>query len=401
MRLRRVIALACPLVVATALVVAAPASAQIDPGYQMPFPCKDVWTGSTYSGHSPSTWSIDFNKTGDDGAPMVAAAPGVVTTVADLGSRSYGRYIVVDHGNGYSTLYAHLKAQFVTLGQTVDEGSTMGLVGESGGVTGPHLHFEERHNGSAQRPYFDGDAFVMGSTQASNNCVDVPVAGVWSSGDGAGVGVFRRGRHGGKFRLRIPGQDPTVIRLGASNDVPVTGDWDGDGVTDVGVRRQGAREFLLRTADGSTKTIRFGRTVGMPVTGDWNGNGTTEVGLWNPSTKLFSLRSAKGKVRTERLGVAGSLPLTGDWNADGVTDLGVYDQRTSTFTLRTTTAGGTTTRTVDFGRAGDLPVTGDWNGDGRTDVGAWRPGSAAFSLRVAGPKRAEVSVTSLRFGRKR
>ena len=51
---------------------------------------------------------------------------------------------MVDHGNGWSTLYAHLLSQWVTTGQSVDQGQIIGQVGSTGGSTGPHLHFEER-----------------------------------------------------------------------------------------------------------------------------------------------------------------------------------------------------------------------------------------------------------------
>ncbi len=406
MRLRSAIALACPLVVAAALVgpaaaVPATAKAAEPPVYEMPFPCKDVWTGSTRSGHSPSFWSVDFNKDGDLGSPMVASAPGVVTTTANLGDRSYGRYVVVDHGDGFSTLYAHLQAQFVTVGQTVDEGWTMGLVGESGNVTGPHLHYEQRLDGTGQRPFFHGKEFKMPSTQASQNCLDVPIAGRWTKGADATGGVFRRTPKGGKFRLRIPGESPRVIAFGNSHDIPITGDWNGDGVTDVGVRRPATKDFLLRKPNGSTQRVAYGSTSAVPVAGDWNGDGTHEVGLWNPGSETFTLRRANGKTRKVKLGSAGSLPVTGDWDGNGVTDVGVYDQKQTSFTLVSSRDKDADPKTVDFGRARDLPVSGDWNSDGKTDLGLWRPSTAKFLMRVSSGKRAKVSVTTVRFGRKR
>jgi murein DD-endopeptidase MepM/ murein hydrolase activator NlpD len=67
--------------------------------------------------------------------------------VANLGDVSYGRYVVVDHGDGASSLYAHLSAAWVALGQRVDQGTLIGRVGESGNVTGPHLHLEVHPSG--------------------------------------------------------------------------------------------------------------------------------------------------------------------------------------------------------------------------------------------------------------
>lgn len=89
---------------------------------------------------------------------VVAAAAGTVTRVANEGAVSYGRWIEISHGNGYTTRYAHLSAQRVGVGQPVRQGQRIGDVGSTGGSTGPHLHFEERHNGAAIRASFDGTA---------------------------------------------------------------------------------------------------------------------------------------------------------------------------------------------------------------------------------------------------
>lgn len=64
----------------------------------------------------------------------------------------YGRYCIVDHGNGYMTLYGHMTDCIVTVGQEVEQGETLGYVGSTGYSTGPHLHFEVRLNGVAQNP---------------------------------------------------------------------------------------------------------------------------------------------------------------------------------------------------------------------------------------------------------
>ena len=75
-----------------------------------------------------------------------------MTTAVPNGTRGYGRYVVVDHGNGESSLYAHLQSVVVGLGQAVDQGTLLGLLGDSGNATGPHLHFEERIDGKTMAP---------------------------------------------------------------------------------------------------------------------------------------------------------------------------------------------------------------------------------------------------------
>ena len=375
---------------------AAYATSTDGPDFEMPFVCGDTWTGSSRSSHSPSYYSIDWNKTDDLGALMTAAAPGVVTSVVDLGSRSYGRYVIVDHGSGWSTLYAHLLSQWVTVGQSVDQGQIIGQVGSTGGSTGPHLHFEERMNRRDLPSYFHRVAFQMGSTQASTNCGDTVVpGGDWNRDGTEEPALFRRGKVA-KFILRRTGTTPLRVPYGLSTDQPVSGDWNGDGLGDVGVRRPGWKAFLLRNADGTTTQVIFGKVTDVGVTGDWDGNGSTEVGVWSPATRVFTLRNADGTARTVTLGALGDRPVTGDWNGDRITDLGVWTPSTGTFTMRTQTRdGAVTTATALLGSAADQPVSGDWDGNGTNDLGVWSPSTATYQL------RATTGVTSTRMGLRR
>jgi hypothetical protein len=83
------------------------------------------------------------------GAPVLAADSGYVI-VAGWDNSGYGYHVVVDHGNGYQTLYAHLQAYYVDAGENVTKGQQIGEMGTSGHSTGPHLHFEIRQ-GTVQR----------------------------------------------------------------------------------------------------------------------------------------------------------------------------------------------------------------------------------------------------------
>lgn len=89
-----------------------------------------------------------------NGATVVAANSGTVRVANHSHSpgRGYGMFIIIDHGGGVSTLYAHLSAISVTVGQNVNIGDPIGRVGSTGWSTGPHLHFEVRHNGRAVNP---------------------------------------------------------------------------------------------------------------------------------------------------------------------------------------------------------------------------------------------------------
>jgi len=86
------------------------------------------------------------------GTPIWAAAAGTVIHAGWLGG--YGNLVVVDHGNGLATAYAHASAILVGVGQQVSQGETLSLVGSTGNSSGPHLHFEVRVNGAAVDPLF-------------------------------------------------------------------------------------------------------------------------------------------------------------------------------------------------------------------------------------------------------
>ena len=95
------------------------------------------------------------------GASIMAADGGVV--ILSKYSSSYGNYIVISHGNGYTTLYAHLSQRLVKEGDKVSQGQVIGKNGSTGNSTGPHLHFEISKNGATTNPltYYDASTYFI------------------------------------------------------------------------------------------------------------------------------------------------------------------------------------------------------------------------------------------------
>ncbi|HVF32960.1 MAG TPA: M23 family metallopeptidase [Acidimicrobiales bacterium] len=100
------------------------------------------WFGERRRSHRHA--GIDFD--GDTGDAVVAAGSGVVTHAGapPSGYGGYGQMVLIDHGSGVTTLYAHLSRLFVGVGRTVSPGDRIGDIGTTGNVTGSHLHFEVR-----------------------------------------------------------------------------------------------------------------------------------------------------------------------------------------------------------------------------------------------------------------
>ncbi len=94
---------------------------------------------------------IDITKPGCGGTPTVASAGGTVIQAGDNGN-GYGKCVIIDHGNGIATLYAHHQSLAVSVGQTVKQGDTLGYIGHTGYAYGDHCHFEVRVDGQHTNP---------------------------------------------------------------------------------------------------------------------------------------------------------------------------------------------------------------------------------------------------------
>jgi murein DD-endopeptidase MepM/ murein hydrolase activator NlpD len=94
-------------------------------------------------------WHPGIDVANSWGTNMAASDGGRVTWA---GWGAYGIYVQIDHGNGFSTLYGHMARTYVSVGQYVDRGQSIGLMGSTGRSTGPHVHFELHYQGVPQDP---------------------------------------------------------------------------------------------------------------------------------------------------------------------------------------------------------------------------------------------------------
>ena len=239
------------------------------------------------------------------------------------------------------------------------------------------------------------------------------------------------GGHGSDVFLDRFGQNTEVQGFGWQ---PLSGDWDGNGTSTVGLFDPETSTFYLNnsnTAGVADVVYRFGPAGSnwVPLAGDWDGDGISTVGLYDPAKGKYYFRNEHAPGPADAMflnslfvghAAAGWVPLVGDWNADGVDTVGLYDPVVGAFHLKKELSGscqvlGPVTKlcfdtlSTDpnvgfaetwfrFGPKGVdwLPIAGDWDGDGQTTVGLLDPARSAFFLRnehVPGP--ADVSF---RFG---
>ncbi|MEP7286189.1 MAG: SBBP repeat-containing protein [Chloroflexota bacterium] len=203
------------------------------------------------------------------------------------------------------------------------------------------------------------------------------------------IGVFRPST--ATFYLRnsnTTGAANITTAFGTSTDLPVVGDWNGDGIDTVGVYRTG--QFLLRDSNTSGASIVYNFALGVngdvPMAGDWDGDGKDGVGVFRPSNGLIYLKNGltTGFANFQMvLGVPGDVPVAGDWNHDGKDSPGVYRPSSTTFFLtdQVCNCNATGSYQATLGVAGDSPIAGDWNNDGSAGIAVFRPSNGLIYLK--------------------
>lgn len=201
-----------------------------------------------------------------------------------------------------------------------------------------------------------------------------PIVGDWN-GDGIDeVGVYNR--EGNNFVIKN-GANYDVIGLGWDDVTPLVGDWNGDGKDDVGVRGPYGQWALWNSNTDSADILgEFGGFGSKAIVGDWNGDGKDDVGVYNPFENYFVIKNGARYDRIH-LGWNDVIPMVGDWNGDGMDDIGVYDPNTGQWAVGNDP---TTARIFGFGWAGTEPIVVDWNGDGTDEVGVYNRAGNNFLI---------------------
>ncbi|MFN2391106.1 MAG: FG-GAP-like repeat-containing protein, partial [Pyrinomonadaceae bacterium] len=190
------------------------------------------------------------------------------------------------------------------------------------------------------------------------------------------------------------------VQFGATGDVPVSGDWDGDEKADLAVYRDGSLTdgqsyFYYRPSSQpgvDFRAIPWGGAGDKPVVGDFDGDGKLDAAIFRPSNAYwYVLRSSDNQTISLQFGISTDIPTPMDFDGDGKTNIVVF--RPSNGTWYTSTNPATNYGAVQFGAPGDLPVPADYDGDGKSDFAVYRPSSGAWYI-----LRSSQGFTGVQFG---
>jgi hypothetical protein len=219
---------------------------------------------------------------------------------------------------------------------------------------------------------------------------DVPVKGDFDGDGKLDLAVFRPSTGIWWIRYSSTGYAASLsVQWGAAGDVPMPADFDGDARTDLVVFRPSSGDwFVLTSSSGYTRSfsVNWGTAGDIPVRGDFDRDGKPDLVVFRPSTGVWWIRYSSTAYTTwssMQWGTQGDVPVAGDYDGDRRTDLAVFRPSSGDWFVRTSSSNYASAFSIQWGTVGDIPIRGDFDGDGRADIVVFRPSSGLWWIRYS------------------
>ncbi len=239
----------------------------------------------------------------------------------------------------------------------------------------------------------NGTWYVFGGTGSAQTTQewgvedDIPVPGDYDGDGKTDFAVFREDDpstgYGKWYFIYSSNNSLDSVAYGMTGDKPAPADFDGDGKTDRALYRPTNQTwYFTYSSTWNASSTAHGSSGDVPAPADYDGDGRADIAVWRPSnTNFYPILSSDSSTPTIDFSSGGSDVVSSDYDGDGKADYAIFDPATTPYTtwrIRLSSTG--TTATVAFGVAGDKVVQNDYDADGRTDIAVWRPSTGVWYI---------------------
>ncbi|MEX2336837.1 MAG: metallophosphoesterase [Fulvivirga sp.] len=216
------------------------------------------------------------------------------------------------------------------------------------------------NDGKSEPAFYDNGTWKFSETGDASflpSSSNIPVPGDYDANGKTDIAVYRPVE--GDWAVKGMG----YTAFSVSGGIPVPGDYDGNGTTDFALFEPNAGVWHVKLEYLSTAiTQQHGKVGDIPVPGDYDGDGKVDYAVFSPSTAEWSIYN----ISTGVFGKPGDVPVPGDYDGDGIIERAVYSPDDNTWYVEGRDP-------VVIGEKGDIPVPGNFNGNGATDIAVYRP----------------------------